>query len=259
MAATVKGGEILGSNIVKIDNLSNKSGFVKASNEVINKYRQERKFYELALWLSLISLAGTDFELTVKSVRTLMGGQRETARRALKTLQTDGLIKASLEKERNDQKFIVTKDGRKVPNTRRIYEIYTALPEVQEQKFTPIDDFTVDEIKASECSAPPQALAETAEMLPQSRELTQRNNKGATRLEQLERRKEQVYRIANEKGLFSKTGKENLLFWLQRFKKEVGKTAANDEIADMAEILSGDSKADLSGYIKRKALSEQPA
>ena len=255
----MKGGEILEGNIVKIDNLNNKNGFVKTSTGVRNKYRKERKFYEFMLWSSLQDLAGTDFELTVKSVRTIMGGQREKAQRALKTLEADGLIKARLEKEITGKKFIITNTGRKVPNTRRIYEIYTAFPEVQEQTVAPFDDFTVDEIKASECITPPQELAEMPPPVlkpPQSRGSAQRDSKVSAGVE---RQKEQVYRIAAANGLFSKIGKDKLLYWLRRFAKEVGRPAKDEEIKTMAIFLSNDSNYNLTDYIKNKALSEQPA
>lgn len=284
----------MNGNIVKVDNLRSKNGrrkeFMIVQNKILNKYRQKHKYYEFMLYNTLLGLAGTDFNLTVSSVRTLMGGQRAKAQRAIKTLEADGLIKARLEKDGKGDKTIITQDGRKVPNTRRVYEIYTALPEEQERTavlltpgtFITDTEFTADEILESEST--PQAVSEIAEppkvrqempqqaayspppvlKPPQSREPVQCNNKTAMEKEQAikqatERRKEEIYRIADDEKLFNQRGREQLFHWLERFKKELGRAAKNEEIKAMAILLSGNSSYDLSGYIQRKALSELPA
>lgn len=270
----------MNGNIVKVDNLRDKNGrrkeFMIIQNKIVNKYRQEHKYYEFMLYNTLLGLAGTDFNLTLSSVRTLMGGQRARAQLAMKTLKDDGLIKERLEKDGKGNKTITTQDGRKVPNTRRVYEIYTALPETQEQKavlltpgtFITDTEFTADEILESE-STPQVVVAEFVEpskvrqetpppvLKPrQSRENIQRDSETAMTIE---RRKEKIYRIAAANGLSSKTGKDKLLYWLKMFVKEVGRPAADDEIAYAANLLSGDSGYNLSSYLKRKALSELPA
>lgn len=267
-------------NIVKVDNLRDKhgkrKGFMIVQNGIVNKYRQERWFYEFMLYHTLLGLAGTDFNLTIESVRKLMGGQRARAQKAIKRLEADGLLKARLDKDGKGEKILITQDGRKVPNTRRVYEIYTALPETQEQKailltpgtFITDTEFTADEILESE-STPQVIVAEFVEPSKvrretpppvlkqrQSRENIQRDSETAMTIE---RRKEKIYRIAAANGLSSKTGKDNLLYWLKMFVKEVGRPAADDEIAYAANLLSGDSGYNLSSFVKSKALSELPA
>lgn len=70
----------MNGNIVKVDNLRDKhgkrKGFMIVQNGIVNKYRQEHKYYEFMLYNTLLGLAGTDFNLTIESVRKLMGGQR---------------------------------------------------------------------------------------------------------------------------------------------------------------------------------------
>ena len=273
----------MNGNIVKVDNLKNskgkRRGFMIVQAEILNKYRQERRLYEFMLYNTLLGLAGTDFNLTVASVRKLMGGSRSKAQQALKRLEADGLIKARFEKDGKGDKTITTQDGRKVPNTRRIYEIYTALPATQERTailltpgaFIAPAEFTADEIQESESAQeqsgevigempqesqakPPQLVQTPPPVLKPPQTPVQRNSKMA-----IEQRKEKVYRIADSVQLFSKAGKEKLLYWLQKFAKEVGRPADDEEIAFTANLLSGDSNYNLNGYIKRKALAEKMA
>lgn len=269
-------------NIVKVDNLRDKNGrrkeFMIIQNKIVNKYRQEHKYYEFMLYNTLLGLAGTDFNLTLSSVRTLMGGQRARAQLAMKTLKDDGLIKERLEKDGKGNKTITTQDGRKVPNTRRVYEIYTALPAEQERTavllkpgtFITDTEFTADEILESE-STPQVVVAEFVEpskvrqetpppvLKPrQSRENIQRDSETAMTIER-QKEEEKAYRIADSVQLFNKVGRRNLLYWVQRFSEDVGRRAKDEEIKEMADSLSAESCHNLSDYIKSKALSELPA
>ena len=251
-------------------------------NEILDRlYIKERDANAYALYCFIWQRGNSDFNLTVDNLSNITGVAKNTIRKSLQTLKKVGLIEEKQEKNVPGMpKVITTQDGRKVPNNSRKYVIYSALPDSGEmvQLLTPGTfimpaEFTADEIQKSEGTPqavveiiePPQVRHEMPQQAytpppvlkpPQSRVLAQSDNKMAMAREQ---RKEKVYRIADESGLFSKAGKEKLLYWLKRFTKEVGRLANDEEIAIAANLLSGDSSYNLSGYIKRKALSELPA
>ena len=270
----------MNGNIVKVDNLKVskgiRRGFIMTQNEILYRlYIQERNAEAYSLYCFIWQRGGSDFNLTVDNISSITGRSKNAVRKSLKTLQEVGLLEVKQEKDIPGMpKVITTQDGRQVPNTRRKYVIYSALQQqgVEAQRLTPGTvvtpvEFTTDEMLESEetpeqatsvIAEPPKARQETPPPVlkpPQSREPVLRDSKISAGLE---RRKEQVYRIAADNGLFSKTGKDKLLYWLQRFAKEVGRPAADDEVAYMANVLSGDSGYNLSGYIKRRALSELP-
>lgn len=278
----------MNGNIVKVDNLKDskgkRRGFIMTQNEILDRlYIKERDPNAYALYCFIWQRGNSDFNLTVDNLSNVTGVAKNTIRKSLQTLKKVGLIEEKQEKNVPGMpKVITTQDGRKVPNNSRKYIIYSALPDSGEtvQLLTPGTfimpaEFTMDEILESE-STPPQAVAEIIEPLmvrqemppqaahtpppalkpPQSREPVQSDSKMTMAIE---RRKEKVYRIADESGLFSKAGKEKLLYWLKRFTKEVGRPADDNEVAYAANLLSGNSSYNLSGYIKSKALSELPA
>ena len=285
----------MNGNIFKVDNLKDskgkRRGFIMTQNEILDRlYIKERDANAYALYCFVWQRGNSDFNLTVDNLSNITGVAKNTIRKSLQTLKKVGLIEEKQEKNVPGMpKVITTQDGRKVPNNSRKYVIYSALPYSGEtvQLLTPGTfimpaEFTADEILESEST--PQAVAEIVEppterqeppqvrqkmpqrqaaytppsvlKPPQSRAPVQSDSKMAMAIE---RRKEKVYRIADESGLFSKAGKEKLLYWLKRFTKEVGRLADDNEVAYAANMLSGDSSCNLSSYIKRKALSELPA
>ncbi len=277
----------MNGNIVKVDNLKDskgkRRGFIMTQNEILDRlYIKERDANAYALYCFIWQRGNSDFNLTVDNLSNITGVAKNTIRKSLQTLKKVGLIEEKQEKNVPGMpKVIITQDGRKVPNNSRKYVIYSALPDSGEmvQLLTPGTfimpaEFTADEIQESEGTLqavveiiePPQVRHEMPQQAaytpppvlkpPQSRAPVQSDSKMAMAIE---RRKEKVYRIADESGLFSKAGKEKLLYWLKRFTKEVGRLADDNEVAYAANMLSGDSSCNLSSYIKRKALSELPA
>lgn len=266
----------MNGNIVKVDNLRDKNGrrkgFIMTQNEILDRlYIQERDANAYALYCFIWQRAGSDFNLTVDNISSITGRSKSAVIKSLKKLQEVGLLEVKQEKDMQEMpKVITTQDGRQVPNTRRKYVIYSALQQAAEaQLLTPGTvitpaEFTVDEILESE-GTPEQVAVEVMteppktpsieHTLPQSREPVLRDSKTAMAKE---KRKEKIYRIADANLLFSKNGKERLLYWLEGFVKEVGRPASDDEITDMANLLSGDSSYNLSGYIQSKVLSALP-
>lgn len=271
------------------------NGNIKKVDDTVNKFGKRREFmiiqnniadtlgnnsYALACYVAIWRRAGSEFNLTVDSISNVLQCSTKTANKALQKLKDMGLLEEKLDRDLTGMAFTETQDGRRVPNNRRVYIIHSALKIGAEppQMLTPgkfiSAEFTANEIMESERTTPlpitetlepakeqqekVSRIVETQPVLKalQSREVVCRDSKISMAIE---RRKEKVYRIAAENGLFSNTGKEKLLYWLKRFTKEVGRHAADDEVAYTANMLSGDSGYNLSGYIKRKALSELQA
>lgn len=273
----------MNGNIVKVDNLKDskgkRRGFIMTQNEILERlYIKERDANAYALYCFLWQRGNSDFNLTVDTLSSVTGSSKRVIIKSLKKLEEVGLLAAKAEKELPGMpKVITTQDGRQVPNTRRKYVIYSALPGSGEaaQLLTPGTvitpaEFTADEIQESESAqeqsgevigempqesqAKPPQLVQTPPVLKPPQTPVQRDSRTA---EAMEQRKEKVCRIADGQGLFGQKGKERLLYWLQKFAKEVGRPADDEEIAFIANLLSGDCNYNLNGYIKRKALAEK--
>lgn len=268
----------MNGNILKRDNLKGSTGtrreFFIVQNEILTKlFVQEHDEMAFALYCYIWRMANSNFNLTVDNLSNVTGVAKNTVRKSLQTLKKVGLIKEIPAKNIPDMpKVITTKAGRKVPNNSRKFFIYSALPDSGETAqqlmpgtFITDTEFTADEIQESESAQqvvaefvePQQERQERQKTPPpveqQSRIPQQRNGKTTMAME---RRKEKVCRIADSVQLFSSAGKEKLLYWLEIFKKEVGRVAEDEEIKRMAGLLSNNEKINLSAYISLKAQAE---
>lgn len=269
----------MNGNIKRVDDAVNKFGkrreFIIIQNNIADTLASDS--YALACYVAIWRMAGSEFNLTVDSIKNVLQCSKATANKALQKLKDMGLLEEKLNRDITGLAFTETQDGRRVPNNRRVYIIHSMLkigaepPRMLTPRAFIAADFSADEINEAAqenvlevMQEPPQVTEPPPQVVQEMspREYTPPTPaqkpiyKNADIQALIERRKQHIYNIAATQGVFSKTQKAMPLTWIERFKSEVKRPAADDDIKYMANLISGNSEYLLPDYIRRKALAE---
>ena len=273
------------------------NGNIKRVDDAVNRFGKRREFmiiqnniadalagdsYALACYVAIWRMAGSEFNLTVDSIKNVLQCSKATANKALQKLKDMGLLEEKLDRDITGLAFTETQDGKRVPNNRRVYIIHSMLKIGAEppRMLTPgafiAADFSADEINEAAqenvlevmqeppqvTEPPPQVVQEMPprEYTPPPTPTQKPIYKNADIQALIERRKQHIYNIAATQGVFSKTQKAMLLTWIERFKSEVKRPAADDDITHIANLIGGDNKdleKLLTGYIADRIPQEK--
>lgn len=264
----------MNGNIKKVDDAVNKFGkrreFMIIQNNIADAL--ESDCYAFTCYAAIWRRAGSDFNLTVDSISNVLQCSTKTANKALQKLKDMGLLEEKMDRDITGEAFTETQDGRRVPNNRRVYIIYSALKIGAEppQMLTPrafiAADFSADEINEAAQETVPEVMQEQQQIEPPQHEDTPPTPtptpaqkpvyKNADIQAAIKRREQHIYNIGANEGVFGEPKKAILLKWVKRFGSEVKKPAADTDIKYMANLISGNSEYLLPDYIRRKALAE---
>lgn len=270
------------------------NGNIKRVDDAVNRFGKRREFmiiqnniadalagdsYALACYVAIWRMAGSEFNLTVDSIKNVLQCSKATANKALQKLKDMGLLEEKLDRDITGLAFTETQDGKRVPNNRRVYIIHSMLKIGAEppRMLTPgafiAADFSADEINEAaqenvlevmqeppQVTEPPQVVQEMPLTSIMPTPAQKPIYKNADKQALIERRKQHIYNIAATQGVFSKTQKAMLLTWIERFKSEVKRPAADDDITHIANLIGGDNKdleKLLTGYIADKIPQEK--
>lgn len=283
----------MAGNIKIVNEAVNKYGkrtgdFTIIQNSVLKELEGQGKLLNCYMAILRRGRAGSEFNLNFRSLSTALHCSKSTVQKAVDELEKLGLLEIKMEKETDGgANSVKTQDGRTVSNNRRIYIIHSVLkgtPQMLKPGAFIAADFSADEIneaaqetvpeviepppreythsKTLTSLEPPQVVQEMPprEYTPPSTPAQKPIYKNADIQALIERRKQHIYNIAATQGVFSKTQKAMLLTWIERFKSEVKRPAADDDITHIANLIGGDNKdleKLLTGYIADRIPQEK--
>lgn len=272
------------------------NGNIKRVDDAVNRFGKRREFmiiqnniadalagdsYALACYVAIWRMAGSEFNLTVDSIKNVLQCSKATANKALQKLKDMGLLEEKLDRDITGLAFTETQDGKRVPNNRRVYIIHSMLKIGAEppRMLTPgafiAADFSADEINEAaqenvlevmqeppQVTEPPQVVQEMPphEYTPPPTPTQKPIYKNADKQALIEQREQHIYNIGANEGVFGEPKKAILLKWVKRFGSEVKKPAADTDIKYMANLIGGDNKdleKLLTGYIADRIPQEK--